>query len=423
MTFDANQLADPLDPNSKAVIKEITPSLVLDDQRAREALLDNSGIDHLYGKSGPYIIGPGDILSVVVWDHPELVLPTQTYAIGSGVTELAIGDTASGIPGYTVSSTGYIQFPYAGLLKVAGLTELQARNLIVNSSGKYIQDPQITVRVLGYRSKRVYVDGEVTTPGTVAINDIPMTLLEAINRAGGILPTGDRSAVYVIREGRRIRVNLPALIERGQDLNQVLLKSGDIVRVTPRDDSKVFVMGEVTVPTAAVMRDGRMSLTEALGLAGGPNQLTANPSQVFVVRSTEQATPLVFHLNAGSPQALAVAETLVAADLDLAADVGCDLAAEVALNLEVAFDVVAERDELVVAEILDADVAVDPGVGEGLQRAGAADPVDVRECDLNALVARDVDSCKTCHVGSPWRFMEVWCVSGVRASVPRCPLE
>lgn len=146
------------------------------------------------------------------------------------------------------------------------------------------------------------------TPGAIAINDIPMTLLEAVNRAGGILPTGDRSAVYVIRDGRRTRVNVPALIERGQDLNQVLLKSGDIVRVTPRDDSKVFVMGEVTLPTAAVMRDGRMSLTEALGLAGGPNQLTSNPSQIFVVRSTEQATPLVFHLNAGSPQTLAVAE-------------------------------------------------------------------------------------------------------------------
>ncbi|MFD4839168.1 polysaccharide biosynthesis/export family protein [Achromobacter sp. NPDC058515] len=308
MTFNANQLADPLDPNSKAVIKEITPTLVLEDQRARQALLDNEGIDHLFGKPGPYLIGPGDILSIVVWDHPELVLPTQTYAIGSGATELAIGDTASGIPGYTVSSTGYIQFPYTGLLKVAGLTELQARNLIVNSSSKYIQDPQITVRVLGYRSKRIYVDGEVTTPGTVAINDVPMTLLEAINRAGGILPTGDRSAVYVIRDGRRTRVNLPALIERGQDLNQVMLKAGDIVRVTSRDDSKVFVMGEVFIPGAPVMRDGRMSLTEALGVSGGPNQLSSDPSQVFVVRSTEQATPLVFHLNAGSPQALAVAE-------------------------------------------------------------------------------------------------------------------
>ncbi|AYD65625.1 multidrug MFS transporter [Achromobacter sp. LC458] len=306
MTFNSGHLVDPMDPNSVAPIKEITPSLVVDDLRNRQALIDNDGVEKLVGSVEPYRIGPGDILSIVVWDHPELVLPTQTYAIGTGVTELVMGDTASGIPGYTVSSTGYIQFPYTGLLKVAGLTELQARNLIVNSSGKYIQDPQITVRVLGYRSKRVYVEGEVKLPGTVAINDIPMTLLEAVNRAGGLLPTADRSAVYVIRDGRRTRVNLPALIERGQDLNQVMLKSGDIVRVTPRDDSKIFVMGEVFLPTTVVMRDGRMSLTEALGMAGGPNQLTADASQVFVVRSTEQATPQVFHLNAKSPQALAV---------------------------------------------------------------------------------------------------------------------
>ncbi|MFY1899035.1 polysaccharide biosynthesis/export family protein [Achromobacter xylosoxidans] len=308
MTFNSKHLVDPLDPNSVAEIKEITPSLVLADHRARQALLDNDGVSRLVDKTEPYRIGPGDILSIVVWDHPELVLPTQTYAIGTGVTELAFGDTASGIPGYTVSSSGYIQFPYTGLLKVAGLTELQARNLIVSSSGKYIQDPQITVRVLGYRSKRVYVEGEVKTPGTVAINDIPMTLLEAINRAGGILPTGDRSSVYVIRDGRKTRVNLPALIERGQDLNQVMLKSGDIVRVTPRDESKIFVTGEVTTPAAITMRDGRLTLNEALGEAGGPNQLTADSSQVFVVRSTEQATPLVFHLNAASPQAYAVAE-------------------------------------------------------------------------------------------------------------------
>ncbi len=308
MTFNAKHLVDPLDPNSVAQIKEITPSLVLDDNRARQALLDNDGISRLVDKAEPYRIGPGDILSIVVWDHPELVLPTQTYAIGTGVTELAFGDTASVIPGYTVSPTDYIQFPYAGRLRGAGLTELQARNLIVNSSGKYIQDPQITVRVLGYRSKRVYVEGEVKTPGTVAINDIPMTLLEAINRAGGVLPTGDRSSVYVIREGKKTRVNLPALIDRGQDLNQVMLKSGDIVRVTPRDESKVFVTGEVTVPSTIVMRDGRLTLNEALGVAGGPNQLTADSSQVFVVRSTEQATPLVFHLNAASPQAYAVAE-------------------------------------------------------------------------------------------------------------------
>ena len=68
----------------RAQIKEITPSLVLDDNRARQALLDNDGISRLVDKAEPYRIGPGDILSIVVWDHPELVLPTQTYAIGTG---------------------------------------------------------------------------------------------------------------------------------------------------------------------------------------------------------------------------------------------------------------------------------------------------------------------------------------------------
>ena len=80
MTFDAKHRVDPLDPNSVAEIREITPSLVLADNRARQALLDNDGVSKLVDKTEPYRIGPGDILSIVVWDHPELVLPTQTYA-------------------------------------------------------------------------------------------------------------------------------------------------------------------------------------------------------------------------------------------------------------------------------------------------------------------------------------------------------
>ena len=83
MTFKAGHLVDPNDPNSVSEVRELTPALVMDDVRARDALIDNDGVDRLYGKSEPYRIGPGDILSIVVWDHPELVLPTQTYAIGA----------------------------------------------------------------------------------------------------------------------------------------------------------------------------------------------------------------------------------------------------------------------------------------------------------------------------------------------------
>src|SRR5690606_15336167 len=88
-------------------------------------------------------------------------------------------------------------------------------------------------------------------------------------------------------------------------------------------------------------------------------------------------------------EAATVADALVGADLDLAADVGGDLAAEVALHLVGALDVVAEGDELVIGEVLDADRLVDLGGLEDLDRAGTADAVDVRECDHHALIARD----------------------------------
>ncbi|MDX3905540.1 MAG: polysaccharide biosynthesis/export family protein [Pigmentiphaga sp.] len=307
MRFDPDWPVDPNDPSSVPTMKQITPSLVLAEKHARESQVDEA-VDAMMGNGMPYVIGPGDILSIVVWDHPELVFPTQAYAIGTGATELTLGDSSSNIPGYPVSSDGYIQFPYLGLLKVAGLTEIQVRDLIIKNSRDYIRNPQITVRVLGYRSKRVHLEGELKNPGTVAMNDLPLHLMEAINRAGGILPSADRSRIFVLRGGKAVQIDLPRLIERGVDLTRIMLKPGDIVRVSPRDESRIFVMGEVYAPQAMNLRDGRMSLTEALGAAGGPNQSTADPAQIFVVRTTPQALPEVYHLDSSSASALAVAE-------------------------------------------------------------------------------------------------------------------
>lgn len=307
MRYKPDFLVDPGDPNSVVQVKQITPALALAETQAlSQPLSDN--VRKLIGTATPYVIGPGDILSIVVWDHPELVLPTQTYSIGTGPTELTFGDTGAGIPGYPVSSDGYVQFPYVGLLKVSGMTEAQVRSALIRGSRNFIQDPQITVRVLGYRSKRVYVEGEVKTPGPMPITDVAMTLPEALNRSGGVLPTADRSRVYVTRDGQTTRVNLVELAAANVDPTSILLKSGDIVRVVPRDDNKVFLLGEVTQPLALPMRDGVMSLGEALGEAGGPSQLTSNPTDIFVVRSLPNAMPEVYHLDSTSPQALAVAE-------------------------------------------------------------------------------------------------------------------
>ncbi|CAM3517946.1 polysaccharide biosynthesis/export family protein [Bordetella sputigena] len=307
MRYKADFLVDPNDPNSRVAVKDITPTLAMEQTQAREQPVGDN-VRKLIGTPKPYVIGPGDILSIVVWDHPELVLPTQTYSIGTGPTELTFGDTGAGIPGYPVSSDGYIQFPYVGLVKVAGLTESQVRSGLIRGSANFIQDPQITVRVLGYRSKRVFVEGEVKTPGPLPITDVPMTLPQAINTAGGVLPTADRSRVYVTRDGQTTRVDLPALQQAGIDPTSILLQSNDIVRVVPRDENKVYVMGEVVQPLALTMRDGVLTLGDALGETGGPSQLTSEPADIYVVRSMPNATPEVFRLNSASPQAMAVAQ-------------------------------------------------------------------------------------------------------------------
>jgi polysaccharide biosynthesis/export protein len=81
------------------------------------------------------------------------------------------------------------------------------------------------------------------------------------------------------------------------------------VTVRHRDESKVYVMGEIARPSALQMRNGRLSLNEALGEAGGPNLLTANTGQIYVIRNSPQGAPAVFHLNASNPSALALADT------------------------------------------------------------------------------------------------------------------
>src|SRR5918994_452434 len=98
-------------------------------------------------------------------------------------------------------------------------------------------------------------------------------------------------------------------------------------------------------------------------------------------------------------QTPAVPDALVAADLDLAADVLRHLAAQVALDPVVRLDVVAQPDQVLVGQVAGAQVRAHAGGGERLVRAGLADAVDVGEGDLHPLLAGEVDAGEACHAG------------------------
>lgn len=288
-------------------IRTITPDLVRKERELRDQQVSDD-ISALLQPAQVYRIEAGDVLQIVVWDHPELsasMLPAPVLGApgGAGVAASPLQPQS----GFEVDQQGMLDFPYAGKLKAAGLTSTEVHQQLTERLARYLRNPKLSVRVLAYRSKRVYVDGEVKQPGVQAINDLPMTLTEAINRAGGMNPTADQSRILIHREGKSYPINLPQLVQRGVNPSSIMLASGDVVRVLSRDESKIFISGEVTAPRALPMRNGRLTLNEALGEAGGINPVTGDARKVYVIRRSSTES-MVYQLDANAPGALAVAE-------------------------------------------------------------------------------------------------------------------
>ena len=281
-----SQASTGLDAPPPGAVTTITPDLVRQQMAAQPAGVA-ADVKRLFGVAQPYTIGAGDVLGITVWDHPEL---------------------ATGAGGYLVSAAGQVQFPYIGSTPLVGLTEQGANDLLTQRLAKYLKNPQITLSIQSYRAGNVYVDGEVRTPGLQPLNDLPMTLPVVLGRAGGLGANADRSALALTRDGATTLINLQQLTAQGINPANILLASGDMLRVPSRDESRIFVLGEVPRAGAQSLRNGRLSLNEALGDAGGINPTSGDPRQVYIIRNGAVGNPQIFHLDARTAVAYALAE-------------------------------------------------------------------------------------------------------------------
>jgi polysaccharide export outer membrane protein len=257
-------------------------------------------ISALFGKPAPYRVGPGDVLQIVVWDHPELAAalgqPTQTSR------------TSDAIPGFLIDDSGNVQFPYAGNLHVAGQDVGTIQRELLRRLSKVYQKPEVTVRVASFRNAQLMVDGEVRTPGSQSVNDVPMSLTNAIGLSGGFTTTADRSRVDLIRGGKTYPLNFDDLIRHGHNPADIYLQAGDLVRVPAREDSGVYVMGEVNKPaTVLPLRNGSLTLSQAISDGGSFDSSTAAAQQLFVIRNSTSDSPQIYHLDATSPVAMLLA--------------------------------------------------------------------------------------------------------------------
>lgn len=278
----------------------ITPSLVKQQyqdslERPVQQNLDDEGAYH-------YLVGPQDVLSITVWDHPELTIPDG----GRRPLEQS---------GNRVRSDGAIFYPYVGLIQVAGKTTEQIRVELTKKLSYYIKQPQLDVRVVTFNSQKVHVAGAVAKPGVVPLTDVPLTLADLINISGGVSEKADLQEVILTRDGRNQYFNLQKLYYNADLSQNILLKNKDIVYVPVNFTRKVYVMGEVSNQTSLPMQDGKLNLAEVMATAG-INQQAADPERIFVLRQSKDK-PLAFHLDASEPGALILATSFALKPLDV----------------------------------------------------------------------------------------------------------
>ena len=224
------------------------------------------------GPAADYIVGAQDVLTITCYDQADL----------SGK--------------FTVETDGTFSYPLIGRVKVGGLTlrqvESEVKTRLVGDG--YFRNPQITVSVDTYKSQKVFVVGEVRTPGTYALSG-DMNLVEALARAGSTLPTASGEAIVVHPEAGQtpsgptlptedsdnvVRIDLRDL-QNGAFSQNAMLRDGDTIFV-PRAES-VYVFGHVKNPGAYAMQQRNTTVLQALSLAGGVTD-RGTTSRIKIVR-------------------------------------------------------------------------------------------------------------------------------------------
>jgi polysaccharide export outer membrane protein len=247
-------------------------------------------------KGYEYRIGPGDVLTITVWEHPELTIPAGSYRTA-----------AEG--GNEVKADGTVFYPYAGNFPVAGLTTNEVKVVLENRLSSIIKKPQIDVRVASFNSQKVYVSGSVNQPGIVPITSTPLTLIDAISLLGGMADSASASNIILTRNNISSKISLTSLYQDGRWAENILLRNGDVIHVPSNDADKIFILGEVNRPSSIIMSSKGTSLAEALASASGINESRADIRGIYVLRNmgiTKNADGLpiynatIYHLNTNS---------------------------------------------------------------------------------------------------------------------------
>ncbi|MCJ7587899.1 MAG: polysaccharide export protein [Candidatus Aminicenantes bacterium] len=214
--------------------------------RAQEPAQDQTQTQYIV----EYKIGPKDLLEISVFGLNEL---NQTVR---------------------VSEDGKITLPLVGEVAVDGLTKSELeKNLTTLLEAKYLQNPQITIFIKEYQSKRVSVMGAVGKPGDYELLG-RQTLLQILSQAGGLTRDAAKEIIVMrrLQDGSSVshHISIDDLILRGDPKFNILIEPNDIINVPVDMTVVIYLFGQVKSPGAFQVKKSNMpTLLQAIAQAGG----------------------------------------------------------------------------------------------------------------------------------------------------------
>jgi polysaccharide export outer membrane protein len=175
---------------------------------APRTLPENASADTTSAPVDPktYVIGAQDILFIRVWREPDFTGPAP------------------------VRPDGKITIPLVGEVQASGLTPDRLTDQLKQALSEFINAPDITVQIAQVNSKKFYVAGEVTRPGSYPLV-VPTRIFDALNNAGGFRDFANQKDIVIVRGSQRIKFNYKEVV-KGKKLEQnIFLENGDTVLV------------------------------------------------------------------------------------------------------------------------------------------------------------------------------------------------
>lgn len=206
------------------------------------ALVIASWINAASAQEPNYVLGPGDVVKITVFNNPELTLDAR------------------------VSEAGLISYPLIGQVKIGGITTFAAEKRIAGllDKGGFIKDPQVNILVVQFQSKLVSVLGSVYKPGRYPL-ERTTNLADLLALVGGVTPDGS-DLVTIVDASGKTEYDMQKIVGKANGLKSIILSGGEVVYVHSRD---ISVMGQVLRPGKYAVVGGVRTVADFLTVAGG----------------------------------------------------------------------------------------------------------------------------------------------------------